>query len=321
MCTAATYMTDDFYFGRNLDYEFTYGESVTVVPRSFKFGGAVEDHGFALIGTAHIRDGYPLFYDAANERGVCMAGLNFVGNAVYYAKRDDKKNAAQYELIPFILRQCATAAEARQILNDINITDTPFAPEMPAAQLHWLVADRTDCFVLECMEDGMHIYDNPTGVLTNNPPFLMQMFALNDYMSLSSRQPGNNFCSGLPLVTYSRGMGAIGLPGDLSSRSRFVRTAFVRANSVSGDGERASVAQFFHILGAAEQQRGCCEVEPDKYEITVFSNCVNADKGIYYYTTYENSRVNAVDMHRENLDGETIAAYPMRGEADIFRQN
>ena len=197
-------MTDDFYFGRNLDYEFTYGESVTVVPRSFKFGGAVAEHGFALIGTAHIRDGYPLFYDAANERGVCMAGLNFVGNAVYYAKRDDKKNAAQYELIPFILRQCATAAEARQILNDINITDTPFAPEMPAAQLHWLVADRTDCFVLECMEDGMHIYDNPTGVLTNNPPFPMQMFALNDYMSLSSRQPGNNFCSGLPLVTYSR---------------------------------------------------------------------------------------------------------------------
>lgn len=322
MCTAVTYKTNDFYFGRNLDYEFSYGESITVVPRKFNFGGALGNcDGFAMIGTAHISNGYPLFYDAANEKGLCMAGLNFVGNAVYSHETDGKQNVAQYELVPYVLRRCATAAEAKKLIANIVITDKPFSPQLPTSQLHWLVADKSDCFVLECTADGTFIYDNPIGVLTNNPPFPMQAFALNDYMALSPKQPKNNFSSSLPLSTYSRGMGALGLPGDLSSRSRFVRAAFVRANSVSGDLEAESVSQFFHILGAAEQQRGCCETEPGKYEITIYSNCINADRGIYYYTTYENSRINAADMHRENLDGTDIVTYPMLHKTDVFWQN
>lgn len=322
MCTAVTYKTDDFYFGRNLDYEFSYGESIVVVPRNFKFGGALGNAlGYAIIGTAHINDGYPLFYDAANEKGLCMAGLNFVGNAVYSHEFDGEKSVAQYELMPFILRRCATAAQARQLIGEITVTDKPFSPQLPAAQLHWIVADKDDCFVLECTADGTFVYDNPAGVLTNNPPFPMQAFALNDYMALSPRQPKNDFCSSLHLGTYSRGMGALGLPGDLSSRSRFVRAAFVRANSLSLGGEESSVAQFFHILCATEQQRGCCETEPGKYEITIYSNCFNADKGIYYYTTYENSRICAVDMHREDLDGDALVAYPMLHETDVLLQN
>lgn len=77
------------------------------------------------------------------------------------------------------------------------------------------------------------------------------------------------------------------------------------------------MSQFFHILGSVEQQRGCCEVEPGKYEITIYTSCVNADKGIYYYTTYENHQIQAVDMHRENLDGDTLRRYPLINEEQI----
>ncbi|MDE7303119.1 MAG: linear amide C-N hydrolase, partial [Oscillospiraceae bacterium] len=120
---------------------------------------------------------------------------------------------------------------------------------------------------------------------------------------------------------YSRGMGALGLPGDLSSQSRFVRVAFVKMNSVSGDSEAESVSQFFHILGSVDQQRGCCDVGEGKFEITLYTSCCNADKGIYYYTTYNNHQITAVDMHRENLDGSSIVCYTPVTEEQFSFQN
>ncbi len=324
MCTAATYKTNDFYFGRTLDYESSYGEEIVIMPRNFRLDflseGICEKH-YAVIGTAHIAGGYPLFYDAVNEKGLCMAGLNFVGNAHYFKNKNGKSNIAQYEFIPWILGKCTSTDEAKELISNINITDTPFSEHMPVGQLHWIIADKNSAITVESVSDGIKVYDNPLGVLTNNPPFDEQMFRLNDYMHLSSRQPKNTFSDKLELKAYSRGMGAIGLPGDLSSQSRFVRVAFVKANSVSGKGETESVSQFFHILGSVDQPRGCCEVADGKYEITIYTSCCNADKGIYYYTTYDNHRISAVDMRKESLDGNELISYPMITEEKINCQN
>lgn len=324
MCTAATYKTKDFYFGRTLDYEFSYGSEIAVMPRNypinFKFAGTYARH-YAIIGMAHIVGDFPLFYDAVNEKGLCMAGLNFVGNAYYRDEIKGKDNVAQFEFIPRILSCCATVDEAKRLLENINITDTPFSDELPVAKLHWIIADKNGAITVESVKDGLKIYDNPVGILTNNPPFDEQMFRLNDYMHLSPRQPENTFSDKLSLETYSRGMGALGLPGDLSSQSRFVRVAFTKMNSVSGDTENESVSQFFHILGSVDQQRGCCEVAKGKYEITIYTSCCNADKGIYYYTTYENHQITAVDMHREQLDGVRLAHYPLITGQQIKMQN
>ena len=147
------------------------------------------------------------------------------------------------------------------------------------------------------------------------------MFMLNNYMHLSSSSPENSFGGGLELQRYSRGMGAIGLPGDLSSQSRFVRVAFVKQNSLSADTENESVSQFFHILGSVDQQRGCCDMGDGKYEITIYTSCCNASRGIYYYTTYDNHRINAVDMHRENLDASALARFPVITGEEINFQN
>ena len=309
MCTAATYKTKDFYFGRTLDYEFSYGDEVTVTPRnySFKFRhmGERKSH-YAMIGMAYVADDYPLYYDAVNEKGLGMAGLNFVGNAKYQDVQTGRENVAQFEFIPWILSQCATVLEARKALEKMNLVGTPYSEKLPCASLHWMIADKDAAIVVECVEDGLHVYDNPVGVLTNNPPFDMQMFALNNYAGLSSRQPDNTFADKLKLNAYSRGMGAMGLPGDLSSQSRFIRAAFTKLNAISSDTEEESVSQFFHILGSVEQQRGCCEVADGKYEITIYTSCCNAAKGIYYYTTYDNHQITAVDMHKENLDGTEL---------------
>lgn len=324
MCTAATYKTKDFYFGRTLDYEFSYGDEIAITPRNyplnFRHTAACNSH-YAIIGMAHIAGEYPLYYDAINEKGLGMAGLNFVGNAVYTEPELGKENVAQYEFIPYILSKCTNVNDAKSLLSNLNLTGTPFNEKLPTAQLHWIIADETQAITVESMADGLHIYDNPVGVLTNNPPFETQMFMLNNYMSLSPKQPQNSFAKGLNLNSYSRGMGALGLPGDLSSASRFARVAFTKMNSISADTENSSVSQFFHILGSVDQQRGCCEVTEGKYEITIYTSCCNATKGIYYYTTYENHQISAVDMNKENLDSTELIRYPVITEQHINFQN
>lgn len=324
MCTAATYRTDDFYMGRTLDYEFSYGEEITVMPRnfplSFRHGGGTDRH-YAIIGMAHVADGYPMFYDAVNEKGLGMAGLNFAASARYSEPEDGKQNVAQFEFIPWVLSQFASLGQARSAIEKINLVGTTYDSRYPAAKMHWIIADKSGAITVEPTEGGLKIYDNAPGVLTNEPPFDMQPFNLNNYMRLSPRQPENSFSDALNLGTYSRGMGGLGLPGDLSSMSRFVRAAFTKLNSLSGSGEAESVGQFFHILGSVEQVRGCCEVAQDKYEITIYTSCFNADKGVYYYTTYNNRRITAVDMHRENLDSDSLARYPMLDKEDVLRQN
>ncbi len=192
---------------------------------------------------------------------------------------------------------------------------------LPASQLHWMVSNREGSLTVEPMQDGIKVYDNPVGILTNNPPFNEQIFSLNNYMGLSIRTPNNNFSSKLDLQPYCQGMGAIGLPGDLSSQSRFVRAAFTKMNSFSGTSETESISQLFHILGSVLQPRGCCETSNGKYEYTIYTSCCNADKGIYYYTTYNNHQITSINMYNENLDSNVLVRFPLIKEEQIFAQN
>ena len=307
-----------------MDYEFSYGEEIVVVPRNFPISyrhmGEMKHH-YALIGMAHLAGNYPLFYDAINENGLGMAGLNFVGNADYKPFAAGKDNVAPFEFITWILSQCTSVKEARLLLDKINLVNTPFSDQLPLAQLHWIIADQEEAITVESVKEGLKVYDNPAGVMTNNPSFDQQMHNLSNYMNLSPKSPSNQFSGKLNLSTYSRGMGALGLPGDLSSQSRFVRVAFVKLNSVSGDSESESVSQFFHILGSVDQQKGCCDVGDEKYEYTIYTSCCNATKGIYYYTTYENHQISGVDMHRVNLDGDDLSRFPLILGEHINMQN
>lgn len=324
MCTAITYHTKDHYFGRNMDYEFSYKEMVTVTPRKYPFvyrKVAEQKEHYAIIGMAYNVNDYPLYYDATNEYGVSMAGLNFPGNAVYHEMKEGVDNITPFEFIPWILGQCKNIAEVKELLGHLNLVDISFSAELPLSPLHWIIADKECSITVESVAEGLRVYENPVGVLTNNPPFDYHMYNLSNYMNLSKEAASNRMSDKVELTAYSRGMGAMGLPGDLSSASRFVKAAFTKLNAISGDSEQESVSQFFHILGSVEQQRGCVHMGKEMYEITLYSSCCNVDKGIYYYITYDNRRINGVDMHKEHLDGEKPIAYPLRKEQEIYMQN
>lgn len=318
VCTASNYITDCHYFGRNFDYEISYNERVTITPRNYEFKfrkiDDIKSH-YAIIGIAAGIDEYPLYYDACNENGLAIAGLNFAGNAVYREVEDNMVNITPFELIPYLLGKASNVSEARRLLSKINLVNINFADELPLSPLHWMISDEKEAIVVEPLADGLKIYDNPVGVLTNNPPFDKQLFYLNNYRSLSNKNPENTFGGDIDLEEYSRGMGGIGLPGDLSSASRFAKVAFTRANSYSTSDEASSVSQFFHILGSVEQQNGCTFIsDPNLYEYTIYTSCYNTNKGLLYYRTYNNSQIACVDLNKEDLDSTDLINYLLINE-------
>ncbi len=306
MCTAVSHGP---YFGRNLDLEFSYGEAVTVTPRNFSFSFChqrnLPSH-YAMIGMAYAKGDYPLYYEATNEQGLSMAGLRFKDNCVYHSPCKGKINLASFELIPFLLGQCKTLEEAIPLLENLNITGDSVSKELPPTPLHWMIADATGCLVVESVEDGVKVYENPIGVLTNNPPFPMQRWHLNHYMGVTAKPPQNLFAKNLPLSPYSCGMGGIGLPGDMSSASRFVRAAFVKNNSVFSGEEGERINQFFHILDNVAQIKGCVQIGNRDFEITRYSSCCNGKTGMYYYTTYEDRQIRGVSLFDLEYQGSSL---------------
>lgn len=322
MCTAISYRTKAHYFGRNLDFEYSYEEQVTITPRNYPFlfrrAGELRRH-YAMIGMAYVQDGYPLYYDATNEKGLSMAGLLFAGNA-YYGKEEEKgkDHISPFEFIPWILAQCGDVKEARCKLEHLQLLEIHFNEKLLLTPLHWMIADKEECIVVEAVEEGLKVYDNPAKVLTNNPPFPYQVMNLNQYRGLSRKDVECTFAETIDLQQYSRGMGALGLPGDLSSTSRFVRAAFHRMNAVSGESESESVNQFFHLLGSVEMPRGSVELSDGQLEKTIYSSCSNTDRGIYYYITYDNREIIGVDMMKEDLNRAKVVTYPI-GESGDFK--
>jgi len=323
MCTAITFHSDDFYFGRTLDLDRDYGERVTFTPRNYSLkyrNLGIQTKHYGILGMAHVSDGVPLYFDGFNEKGLAMAGLNFEGFAQYGSVVDGMDNVTHFEFIPWILSQCGSVDHAKKLLKSVHITDQAFSECYPVSSLHWILADQKEAVTIEAVKDGLKVYSNPIGVLTNNPGFEQQLFHLNNYMHLSPKQPLNFFSDQIDLHCYSRGMGALGLPGDLSSQSRFVRAAFTKLNAITSGTEEDVVGQFFHILDTVSQTRGCCKVG-EGYEITVYSSCCNGNRGIYYYTTYENRQIHAVDMKYEDMEGRELVCYPLTRKQQISVQN
>ena len=315
MCTALSWQGAAHWFGRNLDLERSYGESVAVTPRNYPFAlrnGELLARHHAMIGMAHVAHGFPLYYEATNEHGLSMAALNFPHSCRYHPRRADKTNVASFELIPWLLGRCATLDQARAALETVSIWDESFAPQMPPSPLHWLVAHHTGTLVVESTAEGLQLYENDTRVLTNEPPFPFHRANLQQYHALTPHE------STAP--AFSRGMGTCGLPGGLDSASRFVRAAFTSHCALPGSSQAETVSRFFRILDTVSQTRGCCRLGGDDYEETLYSSCCT-DDGVYYYATAANRSLTAVDMHRQNLECSTVAFFPLQTQLRVERQN
>ncbi len=342
MCTSLTLPTPDGrqLFGRTLDLDTHFGERVTLTPRQYPFRFQnepvlTEHHallGMAAVADGSVADGYPLYAEAMNQRGLCMAGLRFAGNAVYAdSPAVGKVNLAPWELIPYLLGRYATVCEVRNALREVRLTDRSFRPDLPAAPLHWHIADKNPAhgsLVVESTAAGMRVYDSSpaVGVLTNNPPYPYQLAHYAEFVHLSNRARSDGrreLTEELAAVTgadtASLGENALGLPGDYSSPSRFVRAATLRrwvtewmaTQHAGGEGkdngtELSPVSTFFRILGAVSPMAGAVMTEDGKSHRTLYTCCMDGAAGVYHYFTEEDTAVRAVSFAGQSLDGEAV---------------
>lgn len=315
MCTALSFKNNYGYFGRNMDIGYSFNEEVVFVPRNydmkFKHYKNLKNH-FAMIGVACVINDYPLFADAINEHGLGIAGLNFPDYAHYNENIcDDKSNIAPYEIIPWILSTCKNVEQARELLSQINIISLPFLENLQLAPLHWIISDKENSIVLESTKDGVKIFDNPVGVLTNNPTFDWHLTNLSNYLGCCAVDLCEKDILGHTAKPLGHGTGGIGLPGDTSTTSRFIKTVFAKQNSKCEPEETSNISQFFHILDSVAVPRGFAVSKDGIADYTTYSVCASLDRGIYYYKTYDNNQITAINMHSENLDSSKLQQYKM----------
>ncbi|MFI3202371.1 MAG: choloylglycine hydrolase [Eubacteriales bacterium] len=324
MCTALTLQTEEFYFGRNMDIEYSFGEQVVIVPRKFslKFKKMETlEHHYAMMGMAAIIENTPLFAEGFNEKGLCVAGLNFPQFAHYEEQElEGKYNIAPYEIIAFLLGKCDSVDSAVKVMEEFRIVAIPFQENIPLASLHFIIADKEKSVVLEQTQKGVSIHQNPFGILTNNPPFDFHMNNISQYMAMSSKQPTNCIYPTKEIKAFSQGFGALGLPGDFSSASRFVKTAFLKGNSRCELDNDSSIVQFFHILESVAFVKGAVMTLEDKEDITLYSCCCNIDQMTYYYKTYENSQITGIKLQLNDVDHEKMKVFPLRKELCVYYQ-
>lgn len=325
MCTSVIYTAGDSYFGRNLDLEVSVGEEVVMTPRNFTLNFKkmpTQNSHYAIIGVGPVMGGYPLYCDAANEKGLGMAGLNFDGPCHFFDEMADKDNVTPFEFIPYILGQCATVAEAKDLLAKMNLVNISFSAKLALSPLHWLIADRSGAaVVVESTESGLHVYDDPVGVLTNNPEFPQQMTNLANYQNVGTGEPTNTLVPGVKLNTYSRGLATNTLPGGMDSESRFVRAAFAKAHAPESDDELTNITNYFKILGAVAQPKNLDQVGPKTFEYTIYTDCFDLTTTSMYYTTYEDSQINAIRFDQLDADDDQLVTFPMARKQAVNYQN
>ncbi len=321
MCTAISTHAGRHIFGRTLDLECSYGESVILTPRKFSIGfkdESVQEAHMALLGVGIVSDDSPLYYDAVNEAGLCAAGLNFPQNAVYQKPKADRTNLASFEVIPYVLSLCRTVAEAGSLLRTVNVTDDAFSEDLPPSPLHWIFADKESSITAEPTKDGLLLHENRFGVLTNNPPFPYHEARVSDCMGISASPPENMLCPDIDLVHYSRGAGGIGLPGDFSSSSRFIRAVFAKNHTA---GSIDPVSRFFRIMDTVSIPDGCVKTESGENVRTVYTSCADTETMIYYFTTYACRRIHGVRMTEELAEKENLSVFPMKAGETVKMMN
>lgn len=301
MCTAVRFVDgeDNMFFGRNLDWSFSYGEKVLYTPKDYNYQPAfnAEDRNHAVLGVGIIADDTPLYFDCANDAGLAIAGLNFPGYAEYASDSVNfTTNVAAYEFPLWVARNFTSVDDVEEALKNVTIVAKPINDQYPVSMLHWIIGDATRSIVVEYMADGMHVYHDDIDALTNQPQFPYHMQNLINYINADPKPIESVKWGNADLKAWGAGLSAHGLPGDPNSTSRFVRVSYTNAHYPQQKGEQDNVTRLFKTLSSAAMVDGNSMMSNGQYEKTIFTSGFSADTMTYYKSTYDDPTIRAYAM-------------------------
>lgn len=304
MCTSLLlHSINKSIFGRNLDIDLEIdNKNIIISSRNskliFKNGEYINSH-YAFMGIGILVNNYPLYFDGTNEFSLSVASLNFPVFGVLNNPLKSRLNLASYEIIPYILSKFKSVDEVKDNLKKLNITNIDFICGLKSVSLHYFVCDKTKSIVIEQTKDGVTIYDNPYHILTNSPTFAYHLQNIAQYLNISNKYPTNNF-KNENLQPYCVGLNMIGIPGDYSSNSRFIKGAYL-INTAKYDDESALYTHM-HILDNLKMVKGIATSKDGHSEFTSYSCSVDLNDLCYYVRTYHSASYQKFDLFDKNLD-------------------
>lgn len=312
--------------GRTLEFGVQVDSSVSVVPRGYAFTGTTPQGPgltykakYGAVGAMAFN--IPALLDGLNEKGLAVGTFYFPGFADYAALTADNQSSAlsPVEFPNWLLTQFATIEEVKEHLSTVHIVPTvvkQWGPTPPP--FHYIVYDKTGkALVIEPREGKLLAYDNPLGTLTNSPNFEWHMKNLRNYINLTSVNAKPLQIDGLTLSPFGQGSGMVGLPGDFTPPSRFVRAAIFTVTALPVATADEAVGQAFHILNQFDIPLGAARAEEDGVVHSDFTQvtCVRDPQSLkYYFKTYDDQTIKVVDLNSFDLDAKSIKSASASGK-------
>ena len=335
-CTGITLIADDgtVVHARTMEFAIDIHSDVMMIPRGYVRTGTTPDGKeglkwktkYASVGLNGV--GLPVLFDGLNEKGLAAGTFYFPTSAGYmpYTAADADKTIAQWEVGSWILENFASVEEVKANIGNIVVPAVVFGGWGFAPEAHYIVHDASGkSIVIEYVGGKLNVHDNPLGVITNSPTFDWHMTNLRNYVNFSMTNVPPVQLGPIKLLPFGQGSGMLGLPGDFTPPSRFVR-AVAFSQSVPKTGDDA-VLEAFHILNQFDIPRGAArEHEKDEHgnilaDYTIWTAASDLKAKQYYFRTYENSQIGMVDLMKMNLDGKDMVKISMKGGESIKSLN
>lgn len=316
-------------YGRTLEFGKELNSQIVVIPRNYHYDGMTPNHQqglswttrYASVGTNGSE--LPDVIDGVNEKGLAVGLFYFPGYAEYQpvAAADYPVTIAPWQLGSWILGNFASVAEVKQHIHDIKVADVVLPAWGITPPLHYIVADKTGkSIVLEYVNGQLNVYDDPIGVLTNAPDFSWHLTNLRNYIHLSSENVNGIDVDNLKLTPTGQGSGMMGLPGDFTPPSRFIRAFVLSRYAMQTDDAITTVGQVFHILNQFDIPKGAIQQSSNghiTYNYTQWTSAADLTHSIYYIHTENDRRVRYIDLNKQDLNAKQIVYIPLDQQQDM----
>ncbi|MGY3767012.1 choloylglycine hydrolase family protein [Vagococcus vulneris] len=309
MCTSIFIKTKDGnnLLSRTMDYSLPLDPNPTYIPRHYPWKSVVDgrkiDNKYGYLGAGRVVGPLYTVADAVNEKGLSMAELYLPGEVRYQEHPDSNKtNLAPHEFILYILGNCASVKEVKEVISDITIVDRPAPILNFAPPLHWIITDASgECGVIEPTSKTLHMKKNPVGVMTNTPQLEWHINNLRNYVHVRPKQYEPVMFGDYEAKAFSQGTGTLGLPGGFTPPERFVRAAFFKEHIKEAENEVQGVSNAYHILSTVRIPKGLVVTPEGKSDYSQYVGTMCNTSLTYYYSGYDNNQICKVQITEKLL--------------------